>query len=236
MADFPLLRIAAEAMPGLLEGGIVRAKVQAVLRPNKGKAVAGGVTRVLEVVLTELLCWGHVQRAGVYIGNLVYGVVEQLTAGMGSEQLIPFRQLQMADERVLQLADDGVRLMVLQSCPKPQLPVFRPNPQVKGKGFFAQGGVVYSDGVFFHTYLRSSVGCSDFYFFLFRRVVIQTPETAVAGVIVPVHIPAQEHEVTGSVVDGGAEAFLDNAGLVEEYGVLAGLRRCRGAGDRQHCR
>ena len=112
--------------------GVNPAGLKAVFSANKGIAVGSGVARILQVVLAELLGRGHIERPGIHVGDFPNRVVEDLSAGMGGEKPVIGRNLQVADERVLQFADDGMGLMVLYRSAKMQLSVLTWRATVQG--------------------------------------------------------------------------------------------------------
>ena len=126
MAYCPFIGICAEPVPGLLEGGVMGAEVQAVLIPDERKAVGGGVAGILEVHLAELLGGSHVERPCIHVGYLPNGVLMYLPSGVGCEKPVSFRQLQFPYKRILEFADYSVGLIVLHRCSKPKLPVLFP--------------------------------------------------------------------------------------------------------------
>ena len=126
MAYCPFIGVGAEPVPGLLEGGVVGAEIQAVVIPYERKAVGGGVTGILEVHLAELLGGGHIKGPCINVGYLPHGVLMNLPSGVGCEKPVSFRQLQFPNKRVLEFADYRVWLIVLYSCSKPQLPFLFP--------------------------------------------------------------------------------------------------------------
>ena len=73
------------------------------------------MTRVLEIILTEVLVRLHVEGLGIHVYDQVDSVVVKLTSCVGSEEFMALRQIHVADERVLEFTDDGVRLIVGQA-------------------------------------------------------------------------------------------------------------------------
>ena len=67
-------------------------------------------------------------------------------------------------------------------------------------------GVVYMHGVSRHPYLRCSVKGSNLYLLLLRGVVVHPPQSAAAGVVVPVCAQTKESEVPGGLVYGEVDA------------------------------
>ena len=184
VADASLIRIGAEAVPGLLEGSVVAAEIQPVLFSGEGKTIGSRVAGVLEVVLAEFLGGSHVQRPGVHVGNLSHRVLKNLSAGVRGEELVFLRNLQMAYQGILQLPDNGVRFVVFHGGPKADQGAFRPDFQPEGKGLPVHAVVVQEDGVGNLPYKGRFIGPGNLDFFLLRGVVIQAPEGLAAGVVV----------------------------------------------------
>ena len=164
----------------------MRAEVEAVASADEGEAVGSGVARILEVVLAEFLRRGHVEGAGVDVCDLPNGIVEDLAAGVGRQKLVSFRQLQAADKGILELADDGVRLVVLYACPEADQGPFGPDLEAQVEGFSADAPVVEADGVAVTGHEGRLIRAADFDFLLLGRVVVKAPEWGAAGVVPPV--------------------------------------------------
>ena len=167
-----LIRIGAESMPGLLQGCVVAPKIEAVLFSHKGKAVGGGVAGILEVQLAEFLGRGHIESPCVHVGDLPHGIVKDLASGMGGEEFVIGGDLHMADKGVLQLPYDCVGLVVLEGCPKADLPSFFPDAQVQAERFAPKCAVIYPDGISFLTYHRLFTQGRNLYLFLVRGIVV----------------------------------------------------------------
>ena len=187
VADGPFVRIRAQSVPGLLEGAVVGPEIQPVSGTRESEAVGCRVPRILEVVLTELLGRGHIQRPDIHVGDFPHGIVEDLSAGMGRKELIITWNLQIADERVLQFPDDGMGLPVFQRCPEPDHRTLRPDFQAQGEGLAAHAVVLQEDRVCLFCDSGLFIGPGNLDFLLLRRVVIQSPEGLSAGIVPSVH-------------------------------------------------
>ena len=111
-ARFPF-RIGAQAVPGLLQGSVVAAEVQAFRLTGEGETVGGRVARILQVELPELLRRGHIGGAAQGGEGLVR-IIEQLAARVRGQQFVAFRQSEVAHQGIMELTHDGVRCAVLQ--------------------------------------------------------------------------------------------------------------------------
>ena len=187
MADGSFVRIRAQSVPGLLERAVVGSEIQSVSGTRESKAVGRCIPWILQVVLAELLGRGHIQRPDIHVGDFPHGIVEDLSACMGCKELIIIRNLQMADERVLQFPDDGMGFPVFQRCSEPDHRSLRPDFQAQGEGLAAHAVVLQEDRVRLSGNPGVFIGPGNLDFLLLRRVVIQSPEGLSAGIVPSVH-------------------------------------------------
>ena len=141
------VRVSPQSVPGLLERVIVAAEVQAVLLPYEREAVGGCVAGVLQVVLAELLRRSHIQRTHVHVGYFPHWVLEHLPAGVRGQQTVVPGNVETADQRILEFAHYGVRLVVLKGCGKTHHAALRPDFKVQGEGLAGQRVIIQAHGI-----------------------------------------------------------------------------------------
>ena len=166
-------------MPGLLQGGIVAAEIQAFRFADEGETVGRRVAWVLQLVLTELLRRRLVDQTGRDVGDGLLRVVEKLAAGMGGQQLVTLGQIEVAHQGIVEFAHDGMRLAVFQPGGETELPVLERDAEVQADvqrvPVAVQFIIVDSDHSVRHADRRCLVGCPYFDLLALRRVVIQAP-------------------------------------------------------------
>ena len=206
------------------------AEIQSVFRTHKGKTVGSGIAGVLKVILAELLCRRHVQGAGVHVGDLLDGVVKDLPAGMGGQKLVFCGDLQVPDQRVLELPDNGVGLVVFDFGPESGLAVICPDAQMQVECLTPQAVVIHMDGISRHAHDGSPVGSRELYLLLLRGVVIHSPEGPSAGVVMPVHPVRQKLKASVRIIHADADSVLNDDRLVQEQVHIRRYGRCLPAG------
>ena len=233
-----LVRIGAEPVPGLLEREVVGTEIKAVSLPGEGEAVGRRIPGILQVVLAELLGGGHIEGARVHVGDLADGVVEDLATGVRGEQPVAFRKRQVAYERVLQFADDGMRLLVLQMDREAHLPVLQGNRQVQPHIQRVRPGnermVVDEDSVLRGVHERQLFLSRHLNLLLFQRVVIQSPQPAAPG-IVDAGLQALERQEATVLPDGDQGLAILQLNLRQEgFGLRLPVTRAGGDDDCQN--
>ena len=140
----------------------------------------------MKVVLAELLRRGHIECTRANVGNGAHRIVEDLPSGVGGEQLVPLRQLQVADERVLKFADYCVRLVVLYRRAEAHQRAFSPDLQNQLESHAAQSVVGEPQCIFLACDHRLAVGAAYFNLLTLRSIIIESPEGRSSGIVAPV--------------------------------------------------
>ena len=146
------------------------------------------MARVLEVILTEVLVRLHVKGLGVHIDDKVDRVIVKLSSCVGCKELMTFRKAHVTDERVLELADDCVRLVVGHCRSEADCSVFKGHGEgeVHLQGLSSMDEVLICDG--YHIALlgyRRCVFCAvDLHLLLVGSVVEYSPESCSRGIVV----------------------------------------------------
>ena len=140
---------------------------------------------------------------------------------MGGEQSIAFRQLQVADQRVLEFADDGVGLVVPEIRPEAQLPVLRPYLQLKLEGFAAEAVVINPYGIGVLGDHGPAVGRPDFDLLAPGGVVVKPPQAFAAGVVVAGRAVGQKRQASVCIINAEAYAVGNHGGLRKKHFLRA---------------
>ena len=168
------------------EGVVVAAEVEAFLLSHQREAIGGdGSPGILEGLLPVILGGRHIRILDALVGKVFFDIVNQLPAAKGGEQLVSFGQGKIPNQRILQLPDDGVRLMVFKGRRKPYFVVLQRNGKDEGKVKRS-----FPSGIGLHVVAGDNEGVSpplhpaflkraaDLHFPLFRRVEVQPPQCA----------------------------------------------------------
>ena len=210
--------VGAQPVPGILEGIVMGAEIQALVGPEQAEAVHEHLGAVLHVVLPEDLL-GLLVRGRSQLVNGRQGIVEEHAAGLGGIQLVDFGQHCAVQQRILQFPYYGVRFVVYQGRTKAHQPVF----QCHGKGNLHVQFLAVSEKFFiaqgYHIPFLRHFGdlftAQHLDFLLVGGVVIQAPQIGARGIVRP----------GGHVGQRGQIAFRGNAHAA--LPVLQRLRLCK---------
>ena len=178
-------------MAGIDQGLVMASEIQSFPFPQQGEAVRRhGPLGILHRHLPIILGRGHIRRLDSFLGNQRLHVGMELAAADRCHEPIALRQPKVAHQRVLQLPDDGVGLLVEEFGTETNQAAVKRNGEFQRKGKILSNPLILMHGSIAEDN-RGAVG-SDFRekigpvyldFPLVRRIEIQPPERTAAGIV-----------------------------------------------------
>ena len=139
------------------------------------------MTRVLEIILTEILIRLHVEGLRVYIHDKVNCVIVKLSSRMCCQKLMSLREPHIAHEGILKLADYGVDFVVGHCRTKAYCSVFKSysEDKVHLELLSSVDEVLVSDGdhIIFLRHCRDVLCAVNLHLLLFVGIVEDSPES-----------------------------------------------------------
>ena len=135
---------------------------------------------------------------------------------MRGKQFIALWELQFANQRVLELTDYGVGLVVQELGPEAHLSALGPDLQVKVEGLAVQAVVIDPYGICLLRDHRLAVRRPDLYLLALRSVVIKPPQPCAAGIIEPGGTVGHKRQAAVRIIYTEGNTVGNNGGLRKE--------------------
>ena len=180
--------VGAQPVPGILEGIVMGAEIQALVGPEQAEAVHEHLGAVLDVALAEKLLRTLVRRGLDRIDGLLR-VVEQHAARLRRVQFMVRRQMRAVHQRVMELTDDGMGLVVLQPGTETDFVRLQGDreghPHVQFPPMRTEGTVSQGNDPAVRRHLRPLLRAEDLNLLFIRGVVVETPQQRPSGIVLP---------------------------------------------------